>query len=149
MFVLILREDCHEELYYKMYFLWVQGTVINDRFHLPFFVAMCGFRESGWLLSNFVFIRTKSRPCVYISTPLKRYQNKNSATCAWSIVQVFCGKKSALIHVRTTKAQISLRVRTDWSAPLLFAIARSFSTEKPLTSLYGGQNDFLKCISFS
>ena len=35
-------------------------------------------------------------------------------------------RKLALIHVQTTKAQISLRVRTDWSAPLLFAEARFF-----------------------
>ena len=42
-------------------------------------------------------------------------------------------RKLALIHVRTTKAQISLRIRADWSAPLLFANARFFlffSTEK-------------------
>ena len=32
--------------------------------------------------------RKKSRPCVYISTPLNRYQPKSSAICACSMVQV-------------------------------------------------------------
>ena len=37
-------------------------------------------------------------------------------------------RKLDLIHVRTKKAQISLHVRADWSAPLVFAEARfSFS----------------------
>ena len=53
-------------------------------------------------------------------------------------------RKPALIYVRTTKAQISLRVRAGWSAPLLFAKARFFflfSTKKRLTNLNGEQND--------
>ena len=50
-------------------------------------------------------------------------------------------RKPALIYVRTTKAQISLRVRAGWSAPLLFAVARLFSTKKRLTNLNGEQND--------
>ena len=30
-------------------------------------------------------------------------------------------EKTCLCHMRTTKAQISLRIRAVWSAPLLFA----------------------------
>ena len=41
-------------------------------------------------------------------------------------------RKPALIYVQTTKAQISLRVRAGWSAPLLFAVALFFSTKKRL-----------------
>ena len=31
-------------------------------------------------------------------------------------------RKCVLCHMRTTKAQISLRIRAVWSAPLLFAV---------------------------
>ena len=71
--------------------------------------------------------RTKVDPmfqCVYISTPLK--------SCPYKVVQLVLDlwreslRKPSLIYVRTTKAQISLRVRAGWSAPLLFAVARFF-----------------------
>ena len=53
-----------------------------------------------------IYPRKKRRPCVYISTPL-RYQQK--------IVRLVLEplRKLALIHMRTTKAQISLRIRAD------------------------------------
>ena len=90
-----------------------------------------------------IYPRTEVDPmfqCVYISTPLKSCPYKSSATCAWSMARV--AEKPALIYVWTTKAQISLRICTGWSAPLLFAIARFFfSTKKRLTNLNGEQND--------
>ena len=70
--------------------------------------------------------------CVYISTPLK--------SCPYKVVQLVLDlwreslRKPALIYMRTTKAPISLRVRAGWSAPLLFAVARFFSTKKRLTN---------------
>ena len=83
-----------------------------------------------------IYPRTKVDPmfyCVYISTSLKSYPYKSSATC---FIYGESLRKPALIHVRTTKAQISLRVRAGRSAPLLFAIAH-FSTKKRLTNLNG------------
>ena len=40
-------------------------------------------------------------------TSLSTYEPRHEQTCLW--------------HMRTTKAQISLRIRTVWLAPLLFA----------------------------
>ena len=57
-------------------------------------------------------------------------------------------RKPALIYVLTTKAQISLHVCAGWSAPLLFAIARFFSTKKRLTNLNGEQNDTRNLLVF-
>ena len=37
-------------------------------------------------------------------------------------------RKRVLCHMRTTKAQISLRIRVVWSAPLLFAAQYNIST---------------------
>ena len=83
--------------------------------------------------------RTKVDPmfqCVYISMPLKSCPYKSSATC---LIYGESLRKPALIYVRTTMAQISLRVRAGWSAPLLFAIARYFFDEE--ASRNGEQND--------
>ena len=63
--------------------------VFNDRFYPSFFVATRGYRDSGfdfyWILYESA---QKSRLCVYISTPLNRYQPKSRAICTWSMVQV-------------------------------------------------------------
>ena len=99
--------------------------IFNDRFYLSFFVAMRGFRESGFDFYWSLYLSAqKRRPCVYISTPL-RYQQKVARLVLdpWFKSSYEPLRKLALIHVRTTKAQISLRVRADWSAPLFFAVA--------------------------
>ena len=96
-------------------------------FYLSFFIAMRGFRESGidfyWSL---YLSAQKRRLCVYISTPLKSQQKVVRLVLdPWFKSSYEPLRKLSLIHVRTTKAQISLRVRADWSAPLFFAVARS------------------------
>ena len=112
--------SCHEQ-HYK-----VNSGIFNDRFDLSFFVAMRGFRERGFDSYWSLYLSAqKRRPCVDISTPL-RYQQK----VVWLVLDPWFKssyeplRKLALIHVRTTKAQISLRVCADWSAPLFFAVAR-------------------------
>ena len=55
---------------------YLNNPIFNDRFYLSFFIAMHGFRESGFDLYWSLYLSTqKCRPCVYISTPL-RYQQK-------------------------------------------------------------------------
>ena len=44
--------------------------------------------------------------CKTMFDPYNQY--KSSATCAWSMVQFFGGRKHALIYVRTAKMQIGL-----------------------------------------
>ena len=54
-----------------------------------------------------IYPRTKVDPmfyCVYISTPLKSYPYKSSVAC---LIYGESLRKPALIHVRTTKPQIS------------------------------------------
>ena len=87
---------------------------------------MHGFRESGFDIYWSLYLSAQKRkPCVYIST-LLRYQQKvvRLALDPWFKSSYEPLRKLALIHVRTTKAQICLRVRADWSAPLFFAVAR-------------------------
>ena len=97
----------------------------NDRFYLSFFFAMRGFRWSGfdyYWTSHLSAL--KSRPNVFCITQLKRY-SYDSCLNYGSSLHMCCLDKPALIHVRTTMVQISLRFRADWSAPLFFTIARS------------------------
>ena len=99
--------------------------MVYDKFYLSFFVAMRGFRENGFDFYWSLYLSAQKRkPCVYISTQL-RYQQKvvRLVLDPWFKSSYEPLRKLALIHVRTTKAQISLRVRADWSAPLVFAVA--------------------------
>ena len=126
--------------------------IFNDRFYLSFFVATHGFRESDfdYYSISYLSARTKVDPmfqCVYISKPLKSRPYKSSATCAWSMARV--AEKPALIYVRTTKAQLSLRVRAGGSAPLLFAIARFFFYEEASHKLKWRTEWYREFISFS
>ena len=89
--------------------------IFNDRFYLLFFVAMRGFRESGFDFYWSLYLSAqKRRPRVYISTPL-RYQQKvvRLGLDPWFKSSYEPLRKLPLIHVRTTKAQISLRVYAD------------------------------------
>ena len=54
-------------------------------------------------------------------------------------------EKTALIYVRTTKAQTSLRIPAGWSAPLLFAIAHFFF-DKEVSHKFKWQNDIWNLI---
>ena len=115
----------------------------NDRFYLSFFVATHGFRESDFDYYSISYLSAhKSRPnvllCVYKYAIEELFIQKGCDLC---LIYGESLRKPALIHVRTTMAQISLRVRAGWSAPLLFAIACLFSTKKRLTNLNGEQND--------
>ena len=99
----------------------------NDTVYLSFFVAMRGFRESGFDFYWSLYLSAqKRRPCVYISTPL-RCQPKvvRLVLDPWFKSSYEPLRKLSFIHVRTTKAQISLHICADWSAPLFFAVARS------------------------
>ena len=44
-----------------------------------------------------------------------------SDRCPLGYLSIWAMRKCVLCHMQTTKAQISLRIRTVWSAPLLFA----------------------------
>ena len=69
---------------------------------------------------NFLFI-TFYNMYVYFSliTQIKYSQSQNNMTKVIKMSQAM--RKCVLCHMRTTKVQISLRIRTVWSAPLLFA----------------------------
>ena len=105
------------------------SLIFNDRFYLSFFVAMHGFRESGFDCYWSLYLSAqKCRPCVYISMPLW-YQRK-VVQRAWSMVQVFIwtAEKTRFNTCANNKgadqsAHPRLRIRADWSAPLFFAVA--------------------------
>ena len=88
----------------------------------------CSLHASDSLIS-FVFLMCRSEKqnacCRLISIKLLH------VTCKPHILMTFLGysmflietrhEKTCLCHMRPTKAQISLRIRAVWSAPLLFA----------------------------
>ena len=51
----------------------------------------------------------------------KRKQDILEKVLKWLLVYEPCHQKTCFCHMRTTKVQISLRIREVWSAPLLFA----------------------------
>ena len=108
----------------------------NDRFYQSFFVATRGLETVA--LTSIEFCINPPRKVDHVFILVRHWIDTNQKVVRFVLDLWFKSpyeplRKLALIHVRTTKAQISLRVRADWSAPLLFAEARFFSffsTEK-------------------
>ena len=104
-------------------------AVFNDRFYLSFFVATRSFRCVA--LTSIEFCINPHKKVDHVCILVRHWIDTNQNVVRFVLDLRFKSpyeplRKLALIHVRTTKAQISLRVHEDWSAPLLFAEARFF-----------------------
>ena len=115
-------ENCHN---------FPSVIIFIDRFYLSFFVATRGFRDSGF--DFYWFCINPCKKVDHVCILVRHWIDTNQKVVRFVLDLWFKSpyellRKLTLIHVQTTKAQISLRIRADWSAPCFFF--SFFSTEK-------------------
>ena len=105
--------------YVWRYVFWGCGWFIfNDRFYLSFFVATSGFRDSA--LTSIEFCINPRKNVDHVCILVRQWIDTNQKVVRFVLDLWFKSpyeplRKLALIHVRTKKVQISLRVHADWS----------------------------------